>query len=105
MGQPDTTVIMRPTDRLVRIVLPDGVGMVEIQTGIHIGDDPRIRVDVTSDQPRYGATAKDGRAYRVENSQAAEGVVYLTGFEPEPEPDREAIEREAAYKRANGLIP
>lgn len=78
---PDTTVIMRKTDRLVRIVLPDGIGMVEIQTGLHIGDTPRIRVGVTSDQPRYGETARDGLTYRVSNAYDHDGIVYLDGHE------------------------
>lgn len=83
MPGPDTTVIMRKTDRLVRIVLPDGIGAVEVQTGLYVGDTPRIRVDVTSDQPRYGETARDGLVYRVTNNQDYDGIVYLDGHEPE----------------------
>lgn len=79
MSQPDTTVIMRPTDRLVRIVLPGGIGMVDIQVGLTRSDGaPVARVDVTSDTDRYGP-ALDGRNYTVTNGDPGPGVVFLTG--------------------------
>jgi hypothetical protein len=96
----------------VRVILPDGAGTVEIDTSLteQPGGNPRHRIDVVSDQPKYGRIARDGRTYVAENQRP--GVVFLTGRPPEgtertpdPAPDMEAIEREVAYKRMNGLIP
>lgn len=77
--QPDTTIIARPIDKLIRVVLPDGIGMVEITTGLRTADGkPRVRVDVASDYERYGP-ARDGLSYTVENGEPGPGVVFLTG--------------------------
>lgn len=70
--------VLLDTERPVfRIVLPGGIGTVEIETGLSTEDGkPRVRVDVESDTFRFGP-ASDGRSYVVENGDP--GVVFLTG--------------------------
>ena len=85
--------------RTLRVII-EGVGCVDIDRQLFTADgNPRVRVDVISDFDRYGV-APDGRQYVVENADPGPGVVWVTGYRPDATPDREA-----AYKRANGLIP
>lgn len=64
---------------VLRVVLPGGIGTVEIETGLTTEDGkPRVRVDVESDTPRFGP-AFDGLLYTVENGDPGPGVVFLTG--------------------------
>lgn len=98
------SIHMRKGTRRIRVVI-EGVGVVDIDRGLRTADGkPRMRVDVISDFDRFGP-APDGLRYVVSNGDPGPGVVFVTGEQPESEPDREAIEREAAYKQANGLIP
>lgn len=73
------TVRVKPGQAL-RILLPGLSGTVEIRTDLTTADGaPRVRVDVQSDQPRYGTAAEDGLTYEVENGEPGPGVVFLTG--------------------------
>lgn len=98
----DDVKIMRRTQRTLRVVI-EGIGVVDIDRGLRTADgNPRVRVDVISDFTRYGP-APDGLEYVVENGNPGPGVVFVTGRQPEREPDREAIEREAEYVRREGM--
>jgi hypothetical protein len=67
---------------VLRVILPGGVGTVEIETGLTTADGrPRVRVDVTSDTTRYGP-ATDGNSYAVTNGDPGPGVVFVTGEQP-----------------------
>lgn len=88
----------------LRVILPGGIGVIEIDTELHRADGaPRVRIDVTSDISHQDP-ADDGYSYIVEDGEPHHpGVVFLTGTQYAPEPDREAIEREGAYE--NGITP
>lgn len=63
----------------LRILLPEGVGTVEIITGLATDEGkPRVRVDVLSDTDRFGP-ADNGLNYVVKNGEPGPGVVFLTG--------------------------
>lgn len=81
----DDVKIMRRGQRRMRIVI-EGIGVVDIDRGLTTADgNPRVRVDVVSDFDRYGL-APDGRRYTVENAEPGPGVVWVTGYLPDPEP-------------------
>jgi hypothetical protein len=69
-----------PGISLTRVILPRGIGVVEIMTDLVEGatGDPAIRVDVISDAARYGPAA-DGRYYEVIDRKPGPGVVALIG--------------------------
>jgi hypothetical protein len=68
----------------LRVILPDGIGVVEIDTESRREDGaPRVRVDVMSDIT-YQDPAADGYSYTVEDGQPHHpGVVFLTGTREE----------------------
>lgn len=81
MSAPNRQHIMRQGE-VLRVLLPEGVGMVEIEPGLVTADGkPRVRVDVTSDTTRYGP-ASDGNSYTVTNGDPGPGVVFLTAEQP-----------------------
>lgn len=89
---PDTTIIARDTDRLIRVVLPDGSGVVEIRTDLATADGrARMRVDVVSDFPCFGRDHK-GRAWEVTGGDPGPGVVFLTA---DTDDERAALVRRA----------
>ena len=88
--------------RTLRVIVA-GVGQVDIERLTNAKGQPVIRVDVISDFDRYGP-APDGLRYVVNNGDPGPGVVFVTGEQPEPEPDREAIEREAQYLHETGQL-
>lgn len=79
-GHRVSSVIMRSDDKpVLRVVLPGGAGIVEIETGLTTSDGaPRVRVDVQSDTDWFGVPP-GGLAYTVENGDPGPGVVFLTG--------------------------
>jgi hypothetical protein len=69
-----SSVTMGTHDDRIRIILPNGIGTIEITAGLRSGSgDPQIRVDVES------GAARDGRFYQVRNGEPVPGVVFLTG--------------------------
>lgn len=77
-GTPDKALALKAGDAFVRVVLPDGIGAVEIRTDLHDAEGhPRVRVDVVSDTATYGPD-RHGRSWAPDNSSP--GVVFLTGF-------------------------
>lgn len=80
---PDSAHHMPFSQRTLRVVVA-GVGVVDIQRDLFTADgNPRIRVDVVSDFDQYGL-APDGRRYVVENADPGPGVVWVTGYLPDP---------------------
>lgn len=78
MGAPDKTIKIGPNDRWVRVLLPNGEGVVDIALGLETAEGwGRVRVDVQSDSERYGPD-RDGRTWAVENGDPGPGVVFLT---------------------------
>jgi len=76
---------MPRVQRTMRVVI-EGVGVIDIDRGLFTEDgNPRVRIDVLSDFDRYGV-APDGRRYEVENGDPGPGVVFVTGYVPDPEP-------------------
>lgn len=74
-GSPDTTVVARESDKFIRVVLPDGIGMVEIRTDYRDAEGrPRVRVDVASDTDKHGPDRR-GRNWTIESGEP--GVVFL----------------------------
>jgi hypothetical protein len=77
MPGPDKTIKVGPNDRLVRVLLPNGEGAVDIVLGLTKDDGQEcIRVDVASDSERYGPD-RHGRTWAVENGNPGPGVVFL----------------------------
>jgi hypothetical protein len=75
---PDRTIKVKPNERLVRVLLPNGEGTVDIMLGLETVDGrERVRVDVQSDFERYGPD-RNGRRWAVENGEPGPGVVFLT---------------------------
>jgi hypothetical protein len=70
----DTTKLMRNERR--RVILPDGIGTVEIMPITRADGTPGYRVVVQSDTDRFGP-AIDGRNYNVSNGDPGPGVVFL----------------------------
>lgn len=76
----DYKMIRVKPGQALRILLPGLSGTVEIRTDLATANgSPRMRVDVQSDQPRFGPVAEDGLTYVVENGDPGPGVVFLTG--------------------------
>jgi hypothetical protein len=78
MTHPDTTIRINRHHTVTRILLPDGIGTVEITLDLTTADGrDRIRVDVSDDSKRFGPDAK-GRTWTTENGDPGPGVVFLT---------------------------
>lgn len=77
-----SSVVMRSEDRpVLRVILPGGAGVVEIETGLTTHDGaPRVRIDVESNTDRFGVPP-GGLVYAVENGDPGPGVVFLTGYQ------------------------
>lgn len=74
----DVLKMMRSERR--RVILPDGIGTVEIKPITRSDGSPGYRVDVQSDTDLYGP-AENGRNYTVKNGDPGPGVVFLLGSE------------------------
>lgn len=74
---PDRTIKIKPSERLIRVLMPNREGTVDITLGLETAEGhDRIQVDVQSDSPRYGPD-DHGRTWGVDNGRSP-GVVLLT---------------------------